>query len=52
VFCTGSIAYGQALPANGFDNSASKVLANVVTAFLKSGQLPGERWSVEEKQWR
>ena len=52
VFCTGSIAYGQALPANGFENSASKVLANVVNAFLNSGQLPGQKWTVEEKQWR
>jgi N,N-dimethylformamidase len=52
VFCTGSIAYGQALPANGFDNSASKVLANVVNAFLKPGRLPGLHWTVEEKQWR
>lgn len=52
VFCTGSIAYGQALPANGFDNSAAKVLANVVNAFLKPGQLPGFHWTVEEKQWR
>ena len=52
VFCTGSIAYGQALPANGFDNSAAKVLANVVDAFLKPGKLPGADWTVEEKQWR
>lgn len=52
VFCTGSIAYGQALPANGFDNSAAKVLANVVNAFLKPGRLPGLHWTVEEKQWR
>jgi len=52
VFCTGSIAYGQALPANGFDNSAAKVLANVVNAFLKPGKLPGLNWTVEEKQWR
>ena len=26
VFSTGSIAFGQALPANGFDNSASRLL--------------------------
>jgi len=52
VFCTGSIAYGQALPANDFNNSASKVLQNVVTAFLKKGKLPGGQWTVDEKQWR
>jgi N,N-dimethylformamidase len=52
VFSTGSIAYGQALPANGFDNSAARVLANVVNAFLKPGSLPGGNWTIEEKQWR
>lgn len=52
VFCTGSIAYGQALPANGYRNSASTVLENVVNAFLKPGALPGQKWTVEEKQWR
>ena len=49
---TGSIAFGQALPANGFDNSASRLLTNVVNAFLKPGALPGSYWTVEEKQWR
>jgi len=52
VFSTGSIGYGQALPANGFKNSASRLLANVVNAFLKPGSLPGSYWTVEEKQWR
>jgi N,N-dimethylformamidase len=52
VFSTGSIAYGQALPANGFNNSAARLLANVVNAFLKPGKLPGVHWSIEEKQWR
>jgi N,N-dimethylformamidase len=52
VFSTGSIAFGQALPANGFDNSASRLLANVVNAFLEPGRLPGSHWTVEEKQWR
>jgi hypothetical protein len=28
------------------------LLANVVSAFLKAGSLPGSRWTVEEKQWR
>jgi N,N-dimethylformamidase len=52
VFCTGSIAFGQALPCDGFANSASKVLKNVVDAFSKSGSLPGSAWIAEEKQWR
>ena len=49
VFSTGSIGYGQALPANGFRNSASRLLANVVNAFLKPGSLPGSHCTVEEK---
>lgn len=52
VFSTGSIAYGQALPANNFDNTASRLLKNVVDAFIKDGKLPGGHWTVEEKQWR
>lgn len=52
VFSTGSIGYGQALPANGFENSAARMLANVVEAFIKDGALPGQQWTLEEKQWR
>ncbi|WP_324754059.1 N,N-dimethylformamidase beta subunit family domain-containing protein [Roseovarius sp. Pro17] len=52
VFSTGSIGYGQALPASNFDNSAAKMLANVVDAFIKDGPLPGQKWTLEEKQWR
>ncbi len=52
VFCTGSIAYGQALPSNNFENSASRVLKNVVNAFSKKGKLPGGSWTLEEKQWK
>jgi N,N-dimethylformamidase len=52
VFSTGSIAYGQALPANGFNNSAARLLANVVNAFLKPGWLPFSNWTIGEKQWR
>jgi N,N-dimethylformamidase beta subunit-like, C-terminal len=52
VFSTGSIAFGQALPIEGFSNNASKLLKNVVDAFTKSGQLPGSAWISEEKQWR
>jgi len=52
VFSTGSIGFGQALPANNFDNSAAKMLSNIVEAFIKDGPLPGQKWSLEEKQWR
>jgi N,N-dimethylformamidase len=52
VFSTGSIAFGQALPANNFKNTASKLLKNVVDNFIKDGELPGSMWSLEEKQWR
>ena len=52
VFSAGSIAFGQALPAKNFNNSVSRVLANVVDAFVKPGVLPGSLWVNEEKQWR
>jgi N,N-dimethylformamidase len=52
VFSASSIAFGQALPAKNFDNNVSRILANVVDAFIKDGQLPGERWISDEKQWR
>jgi N,N-dimethylformamidase len=51
VFSTGSIAFSQSLPFNNFDNNVSRLLANVVSAFSKSGKLPGWAWSAEEKQW-
>jgi len=52
VVSLGSIGFGQALPASGFANSASKLLQNVVDAFIKDGELPGGQWTLEEKQWR
>jgi N,N-dimethylformamidase len=52
VFSTGSIAFGQALPANNFDNTTSKLLKNVIDSFIKDGALPGGAWTLEEKQWR
>ena len=52
VFCTGSIAFGQALPANNYNNSASTVFKNIVNAFIKDGELPGGKWTLEEKQWK
>jgi N,N-dimethylformamidase len=52
VFSTGSIAFGQALPANNYKSDASKLLQNVVDSFLQDGKLPGSKWTLEEKQWR
>jgi N,N-dimethylformamidase len=52
VFSTGSIAFGQSLPYNNFDNNVARLLANVLTAFVKEDQLPGWAWTAEEKQWR
>jgi N,N-dimethylformamidase len=52
VFSTGSIAFGQALPAKNYKSDASKLLQNVVDHFLKDGELPGSKWTLEEKQWR
>ncbi len=51
VFSASSIAWGSALPCNGFDNAVSRVMKNVVDAFLKPGQLPGvayDRTSVQD----
>ncbi|MEQ8659570.1 MAG: LamG domain-containing protein, partial [Gammaproteobacteria bacterium] len=52
VFSTGSIAFGQALPVNGFDNNVAKLLANVVTTFMRDGPLPGGQWVSRERQFR
>lgn len=52
VFSTGSIAFAQALPINGFDNNVSKLLENLVNAFIKPGFLPGSMWVNDEKQWK
>ena len=52
VLSTGSIAFGQALPCNSFDNNVSRLLKNVVDAFSRKGQLPGQLWVSDEKQWR
>ena len=40
VFSCSSIAFGQALPVNNFENDVSRLLANVVNMFLKPGPLP------------
>ncbi|WP_158808000.1 N,N-dimethylformamidase beta subunit family domain-containing protein [Beijerinckia sp. L45] len=52
VFSTGSIAFGQALPCNVFENNVSRLLKNVVDAFSADRALPGELWVSDEKQWR
>jgi N,N-dimethylformamidase len=51
VFACGSVAFAQSLPINNFENTASRVLANVVEAFVKPGSLPGLSWVNDEKQW-
>lgn len=43
VFSASSIAWASALPCNGFDNSVSRVMKNVIDAFMKAGPLPGKR---------
>jgi N,N-dimethylformamidase len=52
VFAPSSIAWGQALPCNDCDNNVSRVMKNVVDAFLKDGPLPGAEWIAEEKHWQ
>jgi len=43
VFSTSSIAWASALPFNRFDNSVSRIMKNVIDAFMKAGPLPGKR---------
>jgi N,N-dimethylformamidase len=52
VWSASSIAWGQALPWNNGDNNVSKVMGNVLDAFMKDGPLPGSEYSAEEKHWR
>jgi N,N-dimethylformamidase len=52
VFSASSIAFGSALPCKNFDNSVSRVMKNVVDAFLKAGPLPGHEFDAQEKHWR
>ncbi len=54
VFSCSSIAFGQSLPINNFENSVSRLLANVVETFVKPGPLPGlapkdDKHAVKEK---
>ncbi len=52
VFSPSSIAWGQALPCKGFDNNVSRVMKNVLDAFVKAGPLPGSEYVADEKLWR
>jgi N,N-dimethylformamidase len=52
VFAPSSIAWGQALPCKGFDNNVSRIMKNVVDAFMKPGPLPGGQFIGEDKLWR
>ncbi len=52
VFSTGSIAFGQSLPFNNFDNNIAKLLSNIVNAFQSQKKIPGWFWTLEEKQIR
>ena len=52
VFAPSSIAWGQALPCRGFDNNVSRVMKNVLDAFVKPGPLPGSAFVADEKLWR
>jgi hypothetical protein len=52
VFATGSAGFAPALPVDNFDNNCSRVLTNILNAFIKDGMLPGQRWISDEKQWR
>ena len=37
---------------NGFDNNVSKLLENLVSAFIKPGFLPSSLWVNDEEQWK
>ncbi|MBN9490959.1 MAG: LamG domain-containing protein [Alphaproteobacteria bacterium] len=47
VFSASSIAWGSALPCHKFDNSVSRIMKNVVDAFLKPGLLPGSEFDAK-----
>lgn len=52
VFSPSSIAWSHALPCHGFDNPVSRIMGNVLKAFMKPGVLPGAEYNAEEKLWR
>jgi N,N-dimethylformamidase beta subunit-like, C-terminal/Concanavalin A-like lectin/glucanases superfamily len=49
VFSTGSIAWGSALPVDGYQNSVSRMTKNVVDAFLSPGPLPGSGYDATDR---
>lgn len=52
VWSPSSIAWGQALPWNNGDNNVSRVMANVLNAFMKPGPLPGGEYHAKEINWQ
>lgn len=40
VFATGSIAWASALPYSNFENPVSRIMGNVLDAFIREGPLP------------
>jgi N,N-dimethylformamidase len=52
VFSPSSIAWGSALPWNNFDNSVSRIMKNVIDAFVRAGPLPGAAYVAEDKNRR
>lgn len=52
AFCTGSIAWGQALPANGFDNDIARITENVLRRFAADGPLELASGQLEDQQDR
>lgn len=52
VFAAGSIAWSQALPCHGGDNTVGRVMRNLLDAFTRDGPLPGSAFVGEEKHWR
>jgi N,N-dimethylformamidase len=48
VFSPSSIAWGGALPWNNFDNSVSRIMKNVIDAFITDGPLPGAAYLAED----
>jgi len=52
VFSASSIAWASALPCRGFDNDVSRIMRNIVDAFLRPGPLPGSEFIAEDKHWQ
>ena len=52
VFAAGSIAWSQALPCKGGENSVATIMRNVLNAFTRDDALPGIQYTGDEKLWR